>query len=447
MSPKKIKNIGEDQSCVICCSIFNKSTRKEISCNYCVDKACMECIKRFLLDTTTEYHCMFCRNKWSRDVLVEKLPQKFINEDLRTSMENRIVDLEKARLPLAQEIAERQIHNNNIRIFSEAVTAIKNDYGNSDAQKELIELLAKNYGITDINNTQLLDEDDTKEVPNKPNYIRECPNSECRGFINHEWNCGLCNTKMCKKCYEIMDTDKHICNPDIIKSNKLIQKDSKPCPKCSAIIFRISGCSQMFCVVCHTSFDWKNGTICKGPIHNPHYFQWLQQEKQKQDNLLTNPTNTCDNGFPTFSTLLLVKSIDENEYCRTWTSRFYQYFVHIYNVNRPPHYRTLNDDSKMKANVNYLLTKIGKTEWKKQLFQIDKNEQTSRDVLELIDMAYGIAGERFRAFVSDNNPQHIHDVASLVKYVVEQTEIIRTRYCTKNILIGLPDWYTVECQS
>jgi hypothetical protein len=283
-----------------------------------------------------------------------------------------------------------------------------------------------------------MDIDDIKEQTVKTNYIRECPNSECRGFINSEWNCGLCSTKICKSCYEIIDTDKHTCNPDIIKSNKLIQKDSKPCPKCSAIIFRISGCSQMFCVVCNTSFDWNKGTICKGPIHNPHYFQWLQ----KQEKPLTNPTNTCDdNVFPLFNQLLVSKSIRENQYCEKWTSRFYQYFVHIYNVNRPPHHRTLNDDAKMKANVNYLLTKIGKTEWKKQLFQIDKNEQTSRDVLELIDMAHGIAGERFRAFISDNNPQHIHDLASLVKYVVEQTELIRKRYCTKNVLVGPPDWY------
>ena len=114
MSSKKVKTIGEEPSCNICCNTYNKSTRKEISCNYCVDRACMECIKRFLLDTITDYHCMFCRNKWSRDVLVEKLPQKFINEDLRTSLENRIVDLERARLPLAQEIAEIQIHNNNM---------------------------------------------------------------------------------------------------------------------------------------------------------------------------------------------------------------------------------------------------------------------------------------------------------------------------------------------
>jgi hypothetical protein len=439
MPPKKIKTIGEEPSCSICCNTYNKSTRKEVSCNYCVDKACLECIKRFLLDTTTDYHCMFCRNKWSKDVLVEKLPQKFINEDLRTSLENRIVDIEKARLPLAQEIAEIQIHNNNIRIFSEAVNTIKNEYSNSDSQKELIELFAKNYGIKDIDNIQLLDEDTVNQKGKKTNYIRACPNSECRGFINSEWNCGLCNTNMCKTCYEIIDNTKHTCNPDIIKSNQLIKKDSRPCPKCSAIIFRISGCAQMFCVVCHTAFNWNTGTMCTGPIHNPHYFQWLQKQDKPVDT--TNTANTCN--FPAFDKLLVTKSIRKDKYCEVWTSKFYQYFVHIYNVNRPYHIRTLNDDSKMKVNVSYLLGKIGKTEWKKQLFQIDKNEQISRDVLELIDMAYGIAGERFRAFITDDNPQHIHDLEKLIKYVIEQTELIRKRHCIKNVLIGLPEWYTV----
>jgi hypothetical protein len=438
--PKKVKTIGEEgPTCNICCLPFNKSTRKEISCKYCPDKACMECIKHYLLDTNSEYHCMFCRNKWSRDILAEKLPQKFLNEDLRSSLENRIVDMEKARLPMAQEIAEERIRKSNYRTFIEAANTIKNQYSDSDAQKELIALLAKNYGVDNTKDIDDIGESEHKDRE-KPNYIRQCPNSECRGFVNSDWNCGLCSTKMCKRCYERIDEDeRHVCNPDILETNKLLNKDSKPCPKCQSLIFRISGCSQMFCVLCHTAFSWDKGTIEKGPIHNPHYFQWLQT--QNKETVVNNHTGCNEDIFPTIHSVLGVKNAKADKYCEIWVSRLYQYFVHIYHINRPPHHQTLQTDDKMEADVNYLLTKIGKTEWKKQLYQIDRNQQISRDVVELIEMAYGIAGERFRAFISDGNVQHIKDLEVLSKYVVEQTDLIRKRYSTKNVLISNPEWY------
>ena len=443
MPLKKVKTIGEEfPTCNICCSSYNKSTRKEIRCNYCPDKACMECIKHYLLDTTSEYHCMFCRNKWSRDILAEQLPQKFLNEELRASLENRIVDTEKARLPMAQEIAEERIRKSNYQTFMEAASTIRNQYGDSDAQKDLIALLAKNYGVDNIKDIDEIGENSKDKETKKANYIRQCPNSECRGFINSDWNCGLCSSKMCKRCYERIDEDeRHTCNPDILETNKLLNKDSKPCPKCQSLIFRISGCSQMFCVLCHTAFSWDKGTIEKGPIHNPHYFQWLQS--QNKENASNNQDNIdCNaNIFPSIHSLLGVDATKSNNYCNIWVPRLYQYFVHIYNVNRTPHHQTLQNDDKMEANVNYLLTKIGKTEWKKQLYQIDRNQQISRDVLELIDMAYGIAGERFRAFISDGNVKHIEELESLSKYVVKQTDLVRKRYSSKNVLISNPEWY------
>lgn len=444
MPPKKVKTIGEEEpACNICCSPYNKSTRKEIKCPYCAtdaDTACAECVKRYLLETTGEYHCMFCRNKWSRDVLVEKLPQKFINEDLRASLENRIVDMEKARLPMAQEIAEERIRQSNYQTFIEASDAIKKQYGDSDAQKDLIELLAKNYGVNNIKDIDYSYTKTVSEKTKKPNYIRQCPNSECRGFVNSDWNCGLCSTKMCKRCYERIDEDeRHVCNPDILETNKLLNKDSRPCPKCQALIFRISGCSQMFCVLCHTAFSWDKGTIEKGPIHNPHYFQWLQS--QNKEGVTRNNVDCNNNIFPDAHSVLGVRSVKTDSYCNIWVPRLYQYFVHIYNVNRSIHHNTLQNDDKLEANVNYLLGKIGKTEWKKQLYQIDRNQQISRDVLELIDMAYGIAGERFKAFLVNGSVKNIEELESLSKYVVKQTDLIRKRYSSKNILISNPEWY------
>ena len=61
-----------------------------------------------------------------------------------------------------------------------------------------------------------------------------------------------------------------------METAKLLAKDSKPCPKCQCLIFKISGCDQMWCTQCHTAFSWKTGAIEKN-IHNPHYYEWQRK--------------------------------------------------------------------------------------------------------------------------------------------------------------------------
>jgi len=104
-----------------------------------------------------------------------------------------------------------------------------------------------------------------------------CPKEDCRGFILRRNNkCGVCDTIVCKECREIKVCDDHVCVPENVESAKLISKDSRPCPKCAAFIYKIDGCDQMWCSLCKTAFSWKTRQIEKGRIHNPHYYDWLR---------------------------------------------------------------------------------------------------------------------------------------------------------------------------
>ena len=44
----------------------------------------------------------------------------------------------------------------------------------------------------------------------KRNFLKSCPTVDCRGFLNSDWKCLLCNTTVCSKCHEIDLLDKSI---------------------------------------------------------------------------------------------------------------------------------------------------------------------------------------------------------------------------------------------
>jgi len=102
---------------------------------------------------------------------------------------------------------------------------------------------------------------------------------ECRGFIVSGGSCVLCKTKLCKDCNVALnpDNDAHVCAENDLLSWAAIKESTVGCPKCGTRIHKISGCNQMWCTVkdCNTAFDWASGKIVNGPVHNPHYHQWL----------------------------------------------------------------------------------------------------------------------------------------------------------------------------
>ena len=123
-----------------------------------------------------------------------------------------------------------------------------------------------------------------EEKKEKRVFTMPCPANECNGMLSTQYKCGICELFACPKCHEIIGEDKsveHTCDPNNVASAEAIKKETKQCPGCPNRIFRIEGCSQMWCTGCHTAFDWNSGRVVKSErLHNPH---WIEYQRNKNN--------------------------------------------------------------------------------------------------------------------------------------------------------------------
>ena len=108
--------------------------------------------------------------------------------------------------------------------------------------------------------------------------LRFCPSGDCRGMIDEGGHCVLCKSEVCLRCHsEKLHVEDHTCNEDDVKSVVALVKQAKPCPSCGVVISKISGCDQMWCPSCKTTFSWERGVTTHESVHNPHAIRWARE--------------------------------------------------------------------------------------------------------------------------------------------------------------------------
>lgn len=131
--------VPEPDPCAICLGDFNKSTRKAIQCMYCATGMCRDCIQKHLLsDGAKEANCPGCRAAWSQDFLIANLTAAFRTKSLKQHREKVLFDHERARLPEAQEEAERYKYAKEaIKPIQENVAKMEADYQSNTIKQEI----------------------------------------------------------------------------------------------------------------------------------------------------------------------------------------------------------------------------------------------------------------------------------------------------------------------
>jgi hypothetical protein len=276
------------KECTICCEKYNRSNHCPIACPSCSFEACRQCHSTFILDISNPLpNCMECHKEFPRDFLVEKFTQKFVTQDWKKHREQVIYQKEKALLPTRQRVAELVKRKDVLRDEELGLNA---EIAKLEARRRDI-LVEKNRIDYRIRIGPAADNEGAAAGGNKREqhaaFVRPCPNTEanCRGFLSTQWKCNLCNMWACKECHEIKgdsQDSEHTCHPDNLASAKLIDAETRGCPKCGARVYKISGCNQMFCTACNDcAFDWVTGRI-ETVIHNPHYYEFQRQRNGGQ---------------------------------------------------------------------------------------------------------------------------------------------------------------------
>lgn len=270
------------KECGVCIELYNKSTRVRVTCQSCGYEACRQCCATFILDASnTLPNCMNCHKEFQREFLVNNFTQKFVSKDWKDHRERTILQKERALLPTRQPVAEMTKRKNDLNAecneILEQINALRVRHYACTTEKNRIEHRIRVGPAADA-----AAHPGSSSHREHATFVRPCPNTaaNCRGFLSTQWKCNLCNMWTCKDCHEMKGATQdipHVCNADNLASAKLIDAETRACPKCGARVYKISGCNQMFCTACNDcAFDWVTGRI-ETVIHNPHYYEFQRQ--------------------------------------------------------------------------------------------------------------------------------------------------------------------------
>ena len=571
--------------CTICAETYNRSSRAQVCCEYCDFVACRKCCQTFILNEVVP-KCMnqSCGREWSRHFLTRQFTQTFNKNELREHRKDVLFERERSMLPATQPLVE--LHNEYQHLH---IRQADLERESNRIRQEINEIGSRKYhirrrldaGIPIPNNGE-------REVLQRLDFVRACPDADCRGYLSTQWKCGVCEKWTCPDCHEIKGPSRdspHECKPENVASAALVEKETRPCPNCHTNIFKIEGCfakdtrilmhdgsirfsqdivlgdqlmgpdgkprrvvqlsrgndwmyeiqqsnamsytvssyhilvfrvlskyaghnveqvlhftvndyirlhknvkralhaytssgkestielvpvgrqpffgwttdgdhlfclqdktvvhncNQMFCTKCNTPFDWRTGRPIHGPVHNPHYFEWIRSREGGKTETRV-PEFNCNqeltNRFmATLSEYLRAKfQRDTRTYTRhpieTRILNTCRNTIHLRHVIYPQY-----DVDFVRANeqlrVKYLIQEIDETKFKTAIQTNDKKHQRNIELRNVFDLMYhAITDILYR--IRDALEHHtefepiLYEVGEIVRYANEHLAEISATY-------------------
>jgi len=404
--------------CSICLEDFNKMRHLKVSCPFCEFETCKTCTQTYLLSTSQDPHCMNCKHEWNREFIDSFCTKTFRNTEYKIHRENILLDREKARMPETQPHVTRRLEWQSLRTSYEwLIKLIERVKISSKIEPRVRFYLVESLRVTINDVLENIRALVYSDVPVKTTVVvtQKCPSGECRGFLLDDHVCGVCKVAFCEKCHEPDDTD-HVCDPDTVKTIKLLKRDTKPCPSCSTPIHKIEGCAQMWCTQCHTAFDWRTGHVETGRIHNPHYFEFKTRGREHGD-------IPCG-GRPSHYELVEARA----------SRNILGISTKLIEMDRDLTYKygfTYGDN--LQLRIHYMMKNMTDDEFKTHIQRRDKHNSKMRDIQDIYRMYIDTVSDILRQYMLDqgNEEVYMEDIRGLTGYTNLVMERIRKRYTSR----------------
>lgn len=389
--------------CSICCEGFNKKKHFKITCPSCDFEMCRMCVQTYLLETTQDPHCMSCKKEWNRDFVDASCTKVFCNGKLKEHRENILFERQKCMMPSTQPLVEREILLRQAKAEEEKLMAAIADMAQRlDYQRSVIDTIRHSR----VNQSE------------RRAFVRKCPVEDCKGFLSTQWRCGVCSNSICKDCNEIK-TEGHECDPGNKATVELLNKDTKSCPKCGTMIFKISGCSQMWCPDCHVAFNWRTLEIETGIIHNPHFYEFRRTGAGGGRNHGDIPCG----GLPS---LREIDAAVTNNNIR----EFHRLVAHTeaYELRWLEH--TVREPDHSHMRVRYMLNELTEDAFKKYIQKAEKKLSKDRAVRDLMQMFVNTSSDILRQLVMHEIEvdECMRIIDGIIEYFNDHMKKIRKRF-------------------
>ena len=420
--------------CDVCTEFFTQCLRKEVKCPYCEFSACVKCHERYLLENTGDAHCMSCRKVWNREILVSEFTNVFVNKTYKEHRERVLFDRERSLMPETQPYVEVELR---CRKHTEEITKLnvkraviqgkinelqrmdlgymgKETYVDARIEKaRRVSEFSKQEAVLHVEvnfHTTAISLHRTSGAPTNERrvFVRACPANGCKGFLSTAWKCGVCESKVCSKCHEVKTggDDEHMCDPASVASAELISRDSRPCPNCASMIFKIEGCDQMYCTQCNTAFSWRTGQIEAGRIHNPHYYDYLR--RVNNGTIPREPGDVPHNaggGCAEMPAAQMIQAIT-----RQYPDRSADFFLTIVQQHWHAHYTLTQryqvnaaDGNNEEMRILYMIGDLDEEKFKKELQKKEKARQRKSEIYDILNTYMTVSREQMQNAVRNYN--------------------------------------------
>lgn len=379
--------------CNVCAERYTNKNKK-ITCTSCDYESCTQCIHMYFTTSKASPQCMQCHRPWNHQFIMENFGSTNSKRIMNTQKE-LLYQEQKSLFPHTQNYSrlkqEYESNNEKLKDLTQRINQLKREKtelynGNLHIYRNMQNI--ESDFLANHNNTTATRYSTQKVTGEKKEYIQACNKDECKGFVDNKGVCGMCKATYCTQCMREKTDSEHVCNQDDILTIELIKKDSKNCPKCNCLIHRISGCPDMFCVTCHTTFNWNTLKIDENGNSNPLYYKWIREGRNGAA-LLSDDNVDCEyvDLFRTFQSknYKSLESKTKNIVSNALQSldHSYRFFHnHMQNIMSSRDFETLT----LNIRTQFMNNKTTEKNYKTQLMKIYKAKEYNTNMLQIKDL-------------------------------------------------------------